>query len=77
MIPFFIVNVHTHTHTQTSLKAFGFWCAVKYLNIFVCAAMRKGSEEHYSKTQNADPEDKEMKSRDLGYHGWFVWVHAR
>jgi len=68
---------HTHTHTRTFLKAFGVWCAVKYLNIFVCAAMCKGFEEHCSKTQNADPEDKEMKNRDLGYHGWFVWVHIR
>jgi hypothetical protein len=35
--------------------------------------MCKGSEEQCSKTQNADPEDKEMKNRDLGYQGWFVW----
>ena len=39
--------------------------------------MCKGFEEHCSKTQNADPEDKEMKNRDLGYHGWLVWVHTR
>jgi len=79
MIPFFIVNVcvraHTHTHTHISRSIWGLVC--REILKFVRAAMCKGSEEHCSKTQNADPEDKEMKNRDLGYHGWFVWVHIR